>query len=115
MSTMSAMRECEPHIPRDRRASQRFPVNARSERELVLGYWLTDISADGVGFLAPRHDAALLQDAVVLVNVDGAQLMRAKVKRVDLGGTSEEWVRVGAHFVDRAAEERESLRALCAG
>lgn len=113
MSTNPETALCEPSSPRDRRASSRVPLGAR-EREGSSACRLTDISAGGVGFLAPRADAPQLDDAIVLVNVDGANLLRAVVQRVDLGGSSEKWVQVGARFIDVAGGERASLPELVA-
>jgi len=99
---------------RDRRESYRVPLSENARADWGSACRLTDISAGGVGFLAPRGDAPLLENALVLVHVAGTRLFRAIVQRVDLGGSSEEWVRVGARFVGLATGERASLSALVA-
>lgn len=96
---------------RDRRESYRVALKRRVRADYESPCRLTDISTGGVGFLAPRRDAAMLENALVLVHVANTSF-RAVVQRVDVGGSSKDWVRVGARFTDLADEERASLTAL---
>ena len=113
-STQTQTVPLEAASRRDRRRSVRVPLPRNPEGERASTCRLTDISESGVGFLAPRSDAPLLDDALLLVNVDGTNLVRAVVQRVDLGGASEKWVQVGARFVNLAQHERASVQALVA-
>ena len=115
---MSTSTEAVPTMEdgrRDRRSSYRVPLTGLSghaRADWTSACRLTDISTGGVGFLARRSDAPLLDQARVLVQVTDAAPFRAVVQRIELGGPSEDWVRVGARFVDLAADERASLCAL---
>ena len=97
---------------RDRRDSYRVPLTKHVGTEWSSACRLTDISTGGVGFLAPRDDASLLEGSLVLIHVAEATLFRAVVQRVDLGGSSAQWVKVGARFISLATHERAALCAL---
>ena len=96
-------------VPRDRRGAFRVSV---PRPEFTGALQLVDISLSGVGFLARREDAPLLQDASVIVHVNADLAIRAEVQRVELGTRSTKWVRVGARFAQLGTEERAALSSL---
>ena len=97
--------------PRDRRQAFRVSLPCL-EATFASPIQLIDISLSGVGLLARREDAPLLNDALLLVHVNTKTSLRARVQRVELGVPSKKWVRVGARFIELADEERASLSAL---
>ena len=96
---------------RDRRESYRVRLDDRPRASLTSSLRLTDVSVGGVGLLARRPDAPVLDDSLLVVHVTESMPLRARVQRVELGAPSEDWVRVGARFVELADEERSSLCA----
>ena len=95
---------------RDRRSAYRVRLTG-PRFDGGTGFRPMDISGGGVGFLAPRHRAPNLAEALVLVHLEESAALRAVVQRVDLGLSSEAWVRVGARFIDVDAVARAALCA----